>query len=71
MREVMTTKEAAEYLGVTYWQMSRLEVPFVRLTDGGHRRYLKSDVDAWLRSRRETPVSAADVAARIRAKRKR
>jgi excisionase family DNA binding protein len=68
-RNVMTVAQVAEYLGISHDQVYRIDAPYVRLTDRGVRRYLRADVDAWLASRRERSVSAAEVAARIRAKR--
>lgn len=57
---VFTTKEAAQYLKISYSYLRSLRMtgkvggrmgppPARRLTDGGPVRYLKEDLDRWLR----------------------
>jgi excisionase family DNA binding protein len=58
---MMTTAEAAEYLGVrpqtlSVWRSNkRYPIPFIKVGQGV--RYRKSDLDAWLESRTVKPQS--------------
>lgn len=57
--DLLTTKQLAEYLGVTartleLWRETRVGPAWVRV--GRKVRYRREDVEAWLESRRQTPV---------------
>jgi excisionase family DNA binding protein len=64
MCRLLTTQEAADYLGIrrqtlAVWRITkRHRIPFIKV--GVHVRYRKADLDAWLASR---TVDAAQGAA--------
>jgi len=53
--ELMSTKEAAEYIGVkiywlqTHWKSE--QIPAVRLTSKGRLHFRKAALDTWIKSR--------------------
>jgi excisionase family DNA binding protein len=53
--ELMNTKEAAAYLGVTiYWLQTHWRserIPAVRLTNRGRLHFRKSALDGWVKTR--------------------
>lgn len=60
----MTPKMAADYLGVTVEGLGKLiaadeDFPVHRLGSGpkAHRRFYRSDLDLWLKSRCSTPIA--------------
>jgi len=59
-QEQLSNSEAAKYIGITagtlhVWRCeNRYSIPFLRI--GSKIRYLKSDLDAFLQSRRVVPV---------------
>lgn len=58
MNRYLTARQVAEKLGMSVRYFGekfcyRHGFPaYTRLTEGGHRKWLESDVDAWLESRR-------------------
>jgi excisionase family DNA binding protein len=64
--ELLTTNEAADYLGVTprsleVWRCAqRYDIPYIRV--GRLIKYRRSDLDAWLASRTVTHTREVGVA---------
>jgi excisionase family DNA binding protein len=63
----LTEDDAAKVLGIAantlrHWRSHRYGPPFAKL--GRHVRYLRSDLDAWVRSQRTGSALVADGRAR-------
>ncbi len=63
-RETITAREAAEYLGISYWKLLQLakarEVPHVRLQ--GRLLFRRKSLDEWLEEQEMRSVRAGEEA---------
>lgn len=54
--QILTTKEACQYLGVSYWTLTNTlinEIPHIRMTKRGNIKFKKSTLDKYLEEQEE------------------
>jgi excisionase family DNA binding protein len=62
LSDVMTVKQVAEYLNcprsTVYWLLEQRKVPGLRL--GGRWRFLRSELEQWIRDRQSKPEAPSE-----------
>ena len=54
--QILTTKQACQYLGVSYWTLTNnliKEIPHIRMTKRGHIKFKRSTLDKYLEEQEE------------------